>query len=281
VGLSIDQKRLAIDPSHQSISIRRQCELLSLNRSSWYSCRWQEAAIESDENLALMRLIDEQYTKTPFYGSRRMNAWLKSIGHAVNRKRVQRLMRQMGLQGVGPKPGTSQRNKEHKVYPYLLRDYVISKPNQVWSTDITYVAMPAGFMYLVAVIDWFSRYVLSWELSNTLETSFCITALKGALKHGTPDIFNTDQGSQFTSVEFLKPLKDLNIRISMDGKGRALDNVFVERLWRSVKYECLYIQEFTQVPELYTILNTYFKFYNEERLHQSLGYKTPSLIHRV
>lgn len=210
-----------------------------------------------------------------------MNAWLKSLGHAVNRKRVQRLMRLMGLEGVGPKPGTSQRNKEHKVYPYLLRGYVISRPNQVWSTDITYIAMPAGFMYLVAVIDWFSRYVLSWELSNTLDTSFCITALERALQHGTPDIFNTDQGSQFTSLDFLKPLKDLEIRISMDGKGRALDNIFVERLWRSVKYECLYIQEFTQVPELYRILNTYFKFYNEERLHQSLGYKTPSLIHGV
>jgi len=178
-----------------------------------------------------MRLIDEQFTKTPFYGTRRMNAWLKSLGHAVNRKRVQRLMRLMGLQGVGPKPGTSQRNKEHKVYWYLLRGYVISRPNQVWSTDITYVAMPAGFMYLVAVIDWFSRYVLSWELSNTLETSFCITALERALQHGKPDIFNTDQGSQFTSLEFLKPLKDLNIRISMDGKGRALDNIYVERLW--------------------------------------------------
>lgn len=270
---------MAVEPAHHGISIRRQCSLLGLSRSSWYSGQWQEKGQESPENMELMRLIDEQYTRTPFYGTRRMNAWLNSLGHATNRKRVQRLMRLMGLQGVGPKPGTSQRNKEHKVYPYLLRNYDINRPNQVWSSDITYVAMPSGFMYLVAVIDWFSRYVLSWELSNTLDTSFCIMALNRALQRGTPDIFNTDQGSQFTSIEFLKPLKELKIRISMDGKGRALDNIFVERLWRSVKYECLYIQEFMEVSELYRLLNDYFNFYNEERLHQSLGYKTPSIIH--
>ena len=281
MGLSTNEKRLAIDPIHEEISIRRQCQLLGLNRSSWYSGHWQQPGTESEENLMLMRLIDEQYTKTPFYGTRRMNALLNALGHAVNRKRVRRLMSIMGLQGVGPKPGTSQRNKEHKVYPYLLRNYLISRPNQVWSTDITYIAMPKGFMYLVAVIDWFSRYVLSWELSNSLETSFCITALNRALQHGKPEIFNTDQGSQFTSKDFLKPLQDLNIKISMDGKGRALDNIFVERLWRSVKYECLYIQEFAQISELYRLLCEYFRFYNYDRLHQSLGYKAPCVVHGV
>lgn len=226
-----------------------------------------------------MRLIDEQYTKTPFYGSRRMGAWLGTHGYAVNRKRIQRLMQLMGIQGVGPKPGTSQRNKEHKVYPYLLRGYEITRPNQVWSTDITYCPMPQGFMYLTAVIDWYSRYVLSWELSNTLDASFCVSALEQALAQGEPEIFNTDQGCQFTSREFLEPLEERKIRISMDGKGRALDNIFVERLWRSVKYECLYIKDFSTVNMLGTGLTDYFQFYNNERLHQSLDYRTPSYVH--
>ena len=226
-----------------------------------------------------MALIDKQYTQTPFYGTRRISAWLGTQGYPVNRKRVQRLMRLMGIQGVGPKPGTSQRNPEHKVYPYLLRGYPITGPNQVWSTDITYIGLPEGFMYLVAVIDWFSRYVLSWRLSNTLDAAFCVEALNAALQQGTPEIFNTDQGCQFTSKEFLKPLQEREIRISMDGKGRALDNIFVERLWRTVKYECIYLNDFATVPCLYSGLQSWFRFYNAERLHQSLGYQTPASVH--
>ncbi|KEQ16114.1 integrase [Endozoicomonas montiporae] len=266
-----------MDPECSKISIQRQCELIGLNRSSWY---YQASpALESPENLNLMRLIDEQYTRTPFYGSRKIAAWLNEQGFPVNRKRIQRLMRLMGIQAVGPKPGTSLRNKEHKVYPYLLNGVDIVRPNQVWSTDITYCPMPQGFMYLVAIIDWYSRYVVSWELSNTLDADFCIHALDRALERGEPDIFNTDQGCQFTSNDFLAPLQEREIRISMDGKGRALDNIFVERLWRSVKHEWLYTHEFKTVPELYTGLDEYFEFYNTERLHQSLSYKTPQAIH--
>jgi putative transposase len=232
------------------------------------------------ENLNLMRLIDEQYTKTPFYGSRRIMNWLNNTqGCNVNRKRIQRLMRLMGIEGIGPKPGTSLRNKEHKIYPYLLRGVEIIRPNQVWSTDITYCPMPHGFMYLVAIIDWYSRYIISWELSNTLDADFCILALKRALEQAKPEIFNTDQGCQFTSREYLKPLEEREIQISMDGKGRALDNVFIERLWRSVKYEWLYTHEFQTVSELYVGLDEYFRFYNEERLHQSLNYQPPCAIH--
>ncbi len=236
-------------------------------------------AQESEENLDLMQLIDKQYTKTPFYGSRKITAWLETQGHDVNRKRVQRLMRTMGIAGVAPQPGTSLRNKEHKVYPYLLRDVVINRPNQVWSTDITYCPMPNGFMYLVAIIDWYSRYIVSWELSNTLDADFCVLALERALTVTEPEIFNTDQGCQFTSKDFLKPLQDRDIKISMDGKGRALDNIFIERFWRSVKYEWLYMYEFRTVLELYAGLEEYFQFYNTERLHQSLHYKTPQAIH--
>lgn len=275
--MSIDDRRKCIEPSHPEMSIQRQCELIGLNRSSWY---YQATpAQESTENLNLMRLIDEQYTHAPFYGSRKITAWLNNKGHPVNRKRIQRLMRLMGIQGVAPSPGTSLRNKEHKVYPYLLRGVDIVRPNQVWSTDITYCPMPQGFMYLVAIIDWYSRYVISWELSNTLDADFCIHALNRALKQAEPEIFNTDQGCQFTSHDFLAPLQEREIRISMDGKGRALDNVFVERFWRSVKYEWLYMHEFQTVPELRAGLEEYFEFYNVERLHQSLGYKTPQAIH--
>ncbi len=226
-----------------------------------------------------MQLIDQQYTRTPFYRSRKITAWLETQGHEVNRKRVQRLMRTMGIVGVAPQPGTSLRNKSHKVYPYLLRGLAITKPNQVWSTDITYCPMPQGFMYLVAIIDWYSRYVVSWELSNTLDADFCIQALERALVTTEPEIFNTDQGCQFTSQDFLKPLQDRDIKISMDGKGRALDNIFIERFWRSVKYEWLYMHEFKTVLELYTGLEKYFQFYNTERLHQSLNYQTPHAIH--
>ena len=226
-----------------------------------------------------MRLIDEQYVDTPFYGSRRMTAWLNKNGHHVNRKRVQRLMRLMGIEGIGPKPGTSQRNKEHKVYPYLLRNVEVTRPNQVWSTDITYCPMPEGFMYLVAIIDWYSRYVLSWELSNSLDSGFCIEALERALASSEPEIFNTDQGCQFTSQAFLYPLQQREIQISMDGKGRALDNVFVERLWRSFKYECLYPSAYCTVRELAQGVEDYFEFYNQERLHQSLDYRSPGELY--
>ena len=268
---------MMVDPTNSDISVRRQCELLGLNRSTLYY--QAQPAEESTENLQLMELIDRQYTETPFYGSRKMTEWLRTQGHLVNRKRTQRLMRLMGIEGIAPKPGTSLRNKAHKVYPYLLRGLEINRPNQVWSTDITYCAMPQGFMYLVAIIDWYSRYVVSWELSNTLDADFCIQALEQALELTKPEIFNTDQGCQFTSQDFLTPLLDREIKVSMDGKGRALDNIFVERLWRSVKYEWLYLNEFRTVAELQRGLEKYFQFYNDERLHQSLNYQTPQAIH--
>lgn len=227
-----------------------------------------------------MRLIDEIYTRCPFYGSRRIASQLsRDQGKPWNRKRIQRLMRIMGIRGVAPGPDTSKPHPENKVYPYLLRDMAIDKVNQVWSTDITYIPMAKGFMYLVAVIDWHSRYVLSWELSNTMDTTFCIDALEKALEVSTPTIFNTDQGVQFTSLSFTKVLLDKDIKISMDGRGRALDNIFVERLWRTVKYENIYMNEYQTVPELRSGLKRYFKFYNQERLHQSLSYQTPSEVH--
>ena len=223
-----------------------------------------------------MRLIDQQYTQTPFYGSRRMTTWLGKLGYEINRKRVQRLMRQMGLEAIYPRPHTSQAHPANRIYPYLLRGLSITRPNQVWSSDITYVPMPQGFMYLVAVMDWFSRYVLAWRLSNTLEVDFCLEALNEALSFGKPEIFNTDQGSQFTSPRFTGTLGAEDIRISMDGRGRALDNIFIERLWRSVKYEDLYIKDYETVPTLHTGLSDYFLFYNLERPHQSLDNLTPA-----
>ena len=234
----------------------------------------------SDGDMQMMRLIDEIYTRCPFYGSRRIAAQLtRDHGEPYNRKRIQRLMRIMGIRGVAPGPDTSKPHPENKIYPYLLRDLEIDKVNQVWSTDITYIPMTKGFMYLVAVIDWHSRYVLSWELSNTMDTTFCIDALEQALDLSTPTIFNTDQGAQFTSNAFTQVLLDKGIKISMDGRGRALDNIFVERLWRTVKYENIYMNEYKTVPELRSGLKHYFKFYNQERLHQSLDYKTPSEVH--
>jgi putative transposase len=258
-------------------SVRRQCELIGLNRSSLY----YQPVGESPYNLQLMRLIDEQYTRTPFYGWRRMTAYLRRGGHSINPKRVRRLMRLMGLQAVYPRPRTSTPAPGHKRYPYLLRGLKIARPCQVWSTDITYVPMQHGFMYLVAVMDWFSRYVLAWQLSNTLDGLFCRVALRQALEQGTPDIFNTDQGAQFTAVAFTSILESASIRISMDGRGRALDNVFVERLWRTVKYENIYLVDYASVQELEEGLHAYFQFYNHERLHQSLGYHTPAEVHCV
>jgi putative transposase len=265
-----------IEVGHPALSVRRQCELLGLSRSSLY----YEPAGESPENLRLMRLIDEQYTAYPFYGSRRMTEWLTQRGEEVNRKRVQRLMRVMGLEAIYPKPRLSLAGRGHKVYPYLLRGVMIERADQVWSTDITYVPMTRGFMYLAAVIDWFSRYVIAWKLSNTLDGSFCLEMLEEALRSGKPEVFNTDQGVQFTAAAFTGCLEAAGVAVSMDGRGRALDNVFVERLWRSVKYEDIYIRGYEAVPELHRGLSRYFAFYNDERLHQSLGYRTPAAVYR-
>jgi putative transposase len=229
----------------------------------------------------LMRLLDEKYTEEPYFGVLRMTAWLREDkGQAVNPKRVRRLMRLMRLEAIYPKPNLSRKHPEHRIYPYLLRGLPITRRNQVWSTDITYIRVNGGFLYLVAVMDWFSRYVLSWELSNTLDNTFCINALERALdNHGQPDIFNSDQGCQFTSNDFTGVLLDKRIRISMDGKGRALDNIYVERLWRSVKYEEVYLSDYQCGRETYEGLNRYLHFYNEGRRHQSLGYRTPQEVY--
>jgi putative transposase len=226
-----------------------------------------------------MRLLDEQYTQTPYYGTRRMTAWLRSQGYAVNRKRVTRLLRTMGLEAIYPKPHTSQSHPTHRVYPYLLRGVPITRVNQVWSTDITYIRLHGGFVYLVAVMDWFSRYVLSWALSITLDVGFCLEALEQALGVATPDIFNSDQGAQFTSLEFTGRLAAAGIQISMDGRGRALDNVFVERLWRTVKYEEVYLKDYTTPREATQQLGRFFVRYNEQRQHQALGYQTPAGVY--
>jgi putative transposase len=259
------------------LSVRRQCELLGLSRSTLY----YQPAGETSGDLRLMRMIDEQYTARPFYGSRRMTVWLTEQGEEVNRKRVQRLMRTMGLEAIYPKPRPSTAGKGHRIYPYLLRGVKVVRPDQVWSTDITYVPMASGFMYLAAVIDWFSRYVITWRLSNTLDGGFCLEMLEDALRAGTPEVFNTDQGVQFTAAAFTGRLETAGVAVSMDGRGRALDNVFVERLWRTVKYEDIYIRGYEAVPELHRGLGRYFGFYNDERPHQSLGYRTPAAVYRA
>jgi putative transposase len=246
-----------------------------LGRSSFY----YEPCPINPEDLELMRLVDEQYLKTPTYGSRSMARHFRRQGRKVNRKRIQRLMRLMGIEALYPKPRTTQNNPEHRVFPYLLRDVAIVRPDQVWSTDITYVPMPRGFMYLTAVIDWYSRYVLSWQLSNSLEGSFCLEVLEAALAQGRPEIFNTDQGVQYTAAAFTGRLQRDGILISMDGRGRALDNVFIERLWRSIKYECLYLHGFDTVPSLTRGLSDYFDFYRHERPHQALDYSTPAEVY--
>lgn len=268
-----------IEPEHPSISITRQCELLKLTRANYY--RNDSPDGESDENLRLMHLIDELYTRYPFYGARKMRDHLVRLGHAVNRKRIRRLMRKMGLVSVAPKPNTSTPNKAHKIYPYLLRGLEINRADQVWCTDITYVRLKGGFVYLVAVMDWYSRKVLSWEVSNTMDDSFCVSALERAIRlYGKPDIFNTDQGSQFTGHAFTDVLKKSKIQISMDGKGRAIDNIFIERLWRSVKYEDIYLKEYGSVNDLNKGLRKYFHFYNNDRPHQSFDGSTPSEIYQ-
>jgi putative transposase len=267
---SIELKRECIEAGHPQLSVRRQCELLGLNRSSWY----YEPLGESAENLALMRRIDEQYLKTPCYGSRKMG---RTFG--IGRERAGRLMRLMGLEAVYPKPRLSQGMPGHRIYPYLLRKMKIERPNQVWASDITYVPMPEGWMYLTVVMDWYSRYVLSWRLSNTLDGQFCLEALEEALTNGRPEIFNTDQGVQYTAEAFTGRLEAACVRVSMDGRRRWMDNVFVERLWRTVKYEHLYMQEYATPRALQAGLAEYFPFYNGERIHASLDYRTPMAVY--
>jgi putative transposase len=261
------------------LSVRRQCALLGLNRSSLYYEAAAESAAESAANLRLMRLIDQEYTAHPFLGSRRLTEWLIEQGEAVNRKRVRRLMRVMGLEAIYPKPKLSAAGRGHRIYPYLLRDVRVERPDQVWSTDITYVPLACGFMYLAAIIDWYSRYVVAWRLSNTLDGSFCLEMLEEALGRGQPEVFNTDQGVQFTAAAWTGRLESAGVAVSMDGRGRCLDNVFVERLWRSVKYEDIYVWGYEGVPELQRGLGRYFAYYNEERQHQSLDYRTPAAVY--
>src|SRR5271170_2947057 len=253
------------------LSLSRQCELLGLSRAALY---YQPVEVDAYE-LELMALIDRQYLRTPFYGSRRMAAWLQTQGHAVNRKRVQRLMRRMGLVAIYQRPCSSRSAPEHRIYPYLLRGLSIQRVHQVWAADITYIPMARGFLYLVALMDWVSRYVLAWRLSNMLDASFCIEALEEALRQGRPDIFNTDQGSQFTDEDFTGVLRAHGIAISMDGRGRFADNIFVERLWRSLKYEEVYLKAYENMAEARHGIAAYFEFYNYQRLHQALGYRAP------
>lgn len=273
--MSWPEKKALIEWTHPVLSVRRQCELIGVNRSSLY----YKAVEVDEESLMLMSLIDEQYTKTPFYGSRKIRVFLQNLGYWINRKRVQRLMQEMGICGICPGPNTSKKQQEHKVYPYLLKGLAITRPNQVWSTDITYIRLLKGFVYLVAILDWYSRYVLSWRLSNSLDSSFCVEALDQSFRFGRPEIFNTDQGVQFTGTAFTARLLDKQIAISMDSRGRALDNIFVERLWRTVKYEEVYLKGYQAVDEAYAGLERYFDFYNRERFHQSLAYRTPYEVH--
>lgn len=272
-----DYLRKLIEPTHPQLSISRQCELLGLARPTYY---YKPQPI-SELNLELLRRLDQQYLLTPFYGIQRMTAVLKEQGFEVNHKRVARLMHLMGLEIIYPKPNLSRpgQGSGHRLYPYLLRDVAIERVNQVWSTDITFLPMPKGFLYLVAIMDWYSRYVLSWEISVTVEVEFCLDALERALRTNKPEIFNTDQGSQFTSSAFTGRLETAGIRISMDGKGRALDNIWVERLWRSVKYEDYYLKVYSTVDEVLVGLGEYFDFYNHRRPHQSLGYRTPASVY--
>jgi putative transposase len=262
------------------VAVVRQCELAGVSRATFYAAHPPRPIDECE--LLFRRLIDEEYTRRPFYGSRKMVIFLKTAGHTLNRKRVQRLMREMGLAAMAPGPNTSRAHPEHKVYPYLLRGVPVVRPNQVWSTDITYIRLARGFVYLVAIIDWYSRRVLGWRISNSMEAVFCVDCLEEALRtHGKPEIFNSDQGSQFTSEAFTGVLKREGIVISMDGRGRAFDNIFVERLWRSVKHEDVYLKGYATLGELTLGLASYFAFYNGERPHQSLNQQTPDVVYRT
>ena len=267
--------RRLIDARDPDLSVRQQCELLGLNRSSWY----YEPVPESADNLALMRLIDAKHLERPYLGSRRLQLWLEQQGYVVNRKRVQRLLRLMGLEVVYPKPRLSEPRAGHKIYPYLLRELTVTRPDQVWCSDITYLPLRTGFLYLTAIMDWYSRYVLTWRLSNSLDAHFCVEALDEALSHGRPEIFNTDQGCQFTGRDFTGRLEAAAVAISMDGRGRALDNVFVERLWRTVKYENVYLEDYQHGADCHAGLSKYFSYYCEERPHQGLNNRTPSDVY--
>lgn len=270
----MSDKKALIDYSGGVLNIKEQCESLGLARSTWY----YQPKGESQENLEIMRVLDEQYLKTPFFGYRKMTVVLKPRFPFLNEKRTRRLMRLMGIEAIYPKPKLSLKGIENEIYPYLLRGLTIDRINQVWSTDITYIPLKKGFLYLVAIMDWASRYVLSWELSNSLEATFCINALQKALQIDNPEIFNTDQGAQFTSKAFLEILKEKGIRISMDGRRRALDNVFIERLWRTLKYEEVYPKCYENGKEAFLGINNFWNWYNMERPHQALNYKTPSEV---
>jgi len=272
-----DTKKKLLEPENETLSMRAQCRLLNVTRSSVYYAPIVKSV--SDATLALLHLVDEEYTKYPFFGTRKMVAWLKNKGKIVSRAEMRMAYEKLGLVAMCPAPNTSKPHPAHKIYPYLLRDVDIIKCNQVWSTDITYIRLRKGFVYLVAIIDWYSRYVIAWDLSITLEADFCVATLIRALAIAQCDIFKTDQGSQFTSQIFIAVLQAHHIKISMDGKGRALDNVFVERLWRSVKYECIYLQELDTVQQVWNLLKNYFLFYNNERPHQGLNYATPKSIY--
>jgi putative transposase len=264
-----------VEVCNPDISINKQCKLLGIAKSSYY----YKPAVESALNLQLMKLLDEQYMKTPFYGIRKMTAFLNRQGYQINHKRVRRLMKLMGIEAIYPKKHLSSANNEHKKYPYLLKDLIIDRSNQVWAMDITYIRLLKGFIYLTVVMDWYSRFIISWKLSNTLDVYFCIEALEEALTKSSPIIFNTDQGSQFTSSKFIDILEKSDIKISMDGRGRVFDNIFIERLWRTVKYEEVYIHNYEIVKDAYQSLNKYFTFYNTERIHERLNYATPEEIY--
>jgi putative transposase len=265
-----------INPANSNLSIVRQCQLLKVSRSGWY----YKPREESTFNLTLMRVIDEQFLATPYYGSRQMRRQLRRSGYWVSRKRVRRLMRLMGLQAIYQTPKTSLPHPQHKVYPYLIKDLNINRPNQAWCSDITYIPIKRGFLYLVAIMDWYSKKVLSWRISNTLDTEFCVQALKEAISlYGIPDIFNTDQGSQYTSLSFTNVLKDHEIKISMDGKGRWMDNVFIERLWRSLKYECVYLNNFENNQQAKVLIRNWMNHYNRDRPHSTFDGQTPHEVY--
>jgi len=269
-------RKKIVQREHDNLSINKQCEILYINRSSYY----YSPQGESDTNLEIMRVIDQEYMKYPFYGSRQMSRHLNRLGYKTSRHRVRRLMHKMGITAIYQKPRISIRNSEHRVYPYLLKGLNINKPNQVWCSDITYIPIQRGYLYLTAIKDWYSRKVLSWRLSNTLDPSFCVSALEEAIhKYGVPEIFNTDQGSQYTSKDFIDILKSNNIKISMDGKGRFMDNIFIERLWRSLKYECVYLQEFTNGLEAKEAIRDWIDFYNNIRPHSTFNGHTPDEVY--
>lgn len=274
--MSLTDKLNIIEENHKKLSIRQQCDLIGLNRSNYY----YKQSEETNYNIQLMNLLDEEYTRYPFKGVLKMVVYLRDLGYVVNPKRIRRLLRLMGLEAIYPKKNLSKANIKHKKYPYLLKDLIITTPNQVWSADITYVRLKKGFIYLVAIIDWYSRYVLSWKISNSLDAGFCIEALEEALlMYGFPEIFNTDQGSQFTCENFINLLLANNIKVSMDAKGRAFDNIFIERLWRTVKYEEIYLKDYSSIAEAKSKLGIYFNFYNNARHHQALNYKKPAEIY--